>query len=445
MTSLVETLQGSAYAGYVYSYPHKTAYRSLRPMRSLDEVWAGEPKNSLFLYLHVPFCEFRCGFCNLFTRAVPPADLAGRYLTQLQREAERVRGQLGEGVQFSRLAIGGGTPTYLDVPELEQLFRIATDVMGAQLSAIPAGIECSPATATPDRLRLLRDIGVDRVSIGVQSFNNSESAAIGRPQDGAQTCKALDQIASLAFPTRNIDLIYGGAGQTPDDFCESVRTALQWRPEELYLYPLYVRPLTGLGRRGESWDDQRLACYRAGRDLLLSNGYEQVSMRMFRSASAPRLADPPYACQTDGMVGLGCGARSYTHHLHYSTEYAVGRAGVHEILDDYLTREPNDFLHARHGFELDAEDRQRRYAVLSLLQAEGLSLAEFHCEQGIELLDALPELGELIELQFAQHAVDASGDERLRLTAAGLERSDAIGPWLFSSRVATRMEQYTCR
>ena len=440
MTSLMETLQGSAYAGYVYSYPHKTAYRPLSPLRPLDEVWASERKDSLFLYLHVPFCEFRCGFCNLFTRALPPEDLAGRYLNQLRKEAERVRAQLGDAT-FVRLAIGGGTPTYLAPNELEELFTIVQEVMGATPTTIPVGIECSPATATADRLKLLREFGVDRVSIGIQSFDDSESAAIGRPQDGAHAMEALDRIASTGFATRNIDLIYGGAGQTPDRFCESIRTALRWRPEELYLYPLYVRPLTGLGRRGESWDDQRLACYRAGRELLIAEGYEQVSMRMFRLASAPNVVDPPYACQTDGMVGLGCGARSYTRDLHYSTEYAVGRAGVHEILDDYLAREPDDFLHARYGFELDAEDRQRRFAILSLLQDEGLSLSEFQSAHGLELLAALPELHELLEQRFAIF-VD---EDRLKLTAAGMERSDAIGPWLFSQRVHSLMEQYTCR
>ena len=80
-------LDGSPYQGYLYAYPHKTAYRPLRPRPALADVWAGEPRDALFAYLHVPFCEMRCGFCNLFTRSNPPAEQVAGYLTQLAHEA----------------------------------------------------------------------------------------------------------------------------------------------------------------------------------------------------------------------------------------------------------------------------------------------------------------------------------------------------------------------
>src|SRR5205823_11065828 len=121
------------------------------------------------------------------------------------------------------------------------------------------------------------------------------------------------------FPTVNVDLIYGLPGQTVATWLYSLREALRYSPTELYLYPLYVRPLTGLGRSHKEWDDIRLACYREGRELLLAEGYEQVSMRMFRRAGArwaqdsdpvrspdririlsPQRADiPRYCCQED--------------------------------------------------------------------------------------------------------------------------------------------------
>src|SRR5687767_1380501 len=88
-------LSGGPYQGYLYAYPHKTAYRPLRPRPALREVWADEPRDALFLYLHLPFCEMRCGFCNLFTRANPPAEQVGLYLRQLRRQAEVVREALG--------------------------------------------------------------------------------------------------------------------------------------------------------------------------------------------------------------------------------------------------------------------------------------------------------------------------------------------------------------
>ncbi|SEG15320.1 oxygen-independent coproporphyrinogen-3 oxidase [Thermomonospora echinospora] len=424
----------SPYQGYVYAYPHKTAYRPLSPRPALREVWAGEDRGSLFLYLHVPFCEMRCGFCNLFTRTGASEDLTTAYLDALERQARAVHGALGEA-SFATAAIGGGTPTYLTAAELERLCDIAGRL--ADLTAIPLAVETSPATATADRLAVLAERGATRVSIGVQSFVDAEARAAVRPQKRAEVEAALDRIRAAGFPTLNIDLIYGIDGQTPRSWLSSLDTALLWEPEELYLYPLYVRPLTGLGRRAGDWDDQRMRLYQIGRDHLLAHGYEQVSMRMFRRRGHGD-AGTAYCCQTDGMVGLGAGARSYTTGLHYSFDYAVGAGQVRGIIDDYL-REP-DFDVAHVGFTLDSEDRRRRHLIQSLLQAAGLDRAEYARRFGADALTDFPELSGHIERGWLDALPDA-----LRLTPAGLAHSDTIGPSLFSARVQTLMDSYEAR
>ena len=100
------SLDGSPYQGYLYAYPHKTAYRRLEPRPLLSDVWAHEPTSALFAYVHIPFCEIRCGFCNLFTRTRPPAEQVTAYLAQLTRQARTVRDVLGGQPTFARLAIG---------------------------------------------------------------------------------------------------------------------------------------------------------------------------------------------------------------------------------------------------------------------------------------------------------------------------------------------------
>src|SRR5258708_26410277 len=117
-------LDGSPYQGYAYAYPHKTAYRPFATPSALSELWEAERRDRLFLYVHVPFCEMRCAFCNLFTQARPQDDLVGAYLAALQRHAEQVRAALPDA-RFARCAIGGGTPTFLDVADLEHLLDIA--------------------------------------------------------------------------------------------------------------------------------------------------------------------------------------------------------------------------------------------------------------------------------------------------------------------------------
>ncbi|MGA4538633.1 STM4012 family radical SAM protein [Uniformispora flossi] len=434
---------GSPYAGYVYSYPHKTAYRALEPEPALRDVWAGQDLSALFLYLHIPFCEMRCGFCNLFTRTGAPAELVTRYLDALERQASAVREAVPDA-RFAVGAIGGGTPTYLDAPELTRMFRIAADVMGAEFGRMPLSVETSPATATPDRLAVLAAHGTTRVSIGVQSFDDAEARAAGRPQKRAEVETALAAIREAAVPTLNIDLIYGIDGQTHASWRASIDAALAWRPEEIYLYPLYVRPLTGLGRRAVTradWDAERLALYRTGRDHLRAAGYEQVSMRMFRRAGAPADADTGYRCQRDGMVGLGCGARSYTSDLHYSFDYAVGISEVRGIIDEYVALDRAAFTRARVGYRLDAAERRRRHLLTSLLQADGLDTAEY---RGLFGSDPATDFAAELEPLADRGWLALEGD-RIALTDEGLGWSDAIGPALFSPSTAALMDGYRAR
>ncbi|MFJ6728645.1 STM4012 family radical SAM protein [Streptomyces sp. NPDC091281] len=441
----------SPYQHYVYAYPHKTAYRALPDRPALSALWAGEPKDALSLYLHIPFCEVRCGFCNLFTRIGAPDGLTGAYLDALERQADAVRAALdgtpsGGGdsasgaVHFATAAFGGGTPTFLTAAELDRLCDIAEHRMGADLRAVPLSVEASPATATADRLAVLADRGATRLSLGVQSFVDTEARAAVRPQRRADVEAALGRVRDARVPVLNIDLIYGIDGQTEETWRHSLDAALAWRPEELYLYPLYVRPLTGLGRRGTdadpAWDAQRLRLYRAGRDHLLAHGYVQQSMRMFRRADAPPQGADDYACQTDGMIGLGCGARSYTRGLHYSFDYAVGMHEIRGIIDAYVTT--GDFSRAEHGHAMDEDEARRRHLLQSLLQAEGLDVAEYRARFAAAPADDFgPELDRLAALGWLTDTSD-----RLVLTPEGLAHSDAIGPRLFSPAVRAAMAAY---
>jgi oxygen-independent coproporphyrinogen-3 oxidase len=427
------------YQGYLYAYPHKTAYRPLSPQPALREIWAGEDRSALSLYLHVPFCEMRCGFCNLFTRTSAPEGLTAAYLAALTRQARATAEAIGPAT-YATAAIGGGTPTFLTAAELYTLCGIAARL--TDLAIIPVSVETSPATATADRLAVLKDRGATRVSLGVQSFLDAEAHAAGRPQRRADVEGALTRIRAADFDTLNVDLIYGIAGQTEQSWRYSLDAALAWAPEELYLYPLYVRPLTGLSRRPSAsltvTGDQRLARYRQARDHLLAAGYEQVSMRMFRRADGAT-PQTQYCCQEDGMVGLGCGARSYTSSMHYSFEYAVEIGHVRGIIDAYVATE--DFSTAPVGFALDDAERRRRHLIQSLLQAEGVDRAFYRTRFGTDPLDDFAST----LARFADAGWLTADADRVRLTSEGLAWSDAIGPALISPSVSTLMDAYEAR
>jgi len=432
--TIAEVLEATRYQSYIYAYPHKTAYRPLSS-RPLRDVWANERRGSLFLYVHIPFCEQRCGFCNLFTRPVPPEDTIAAYLATLARQVAVVRRALDDGgaFAFARAAIGGGTPTLLDAHQLERVMALV-DEMGA--SRVPMSVETSPETALPDRLAVLVGGGADRISMGIQSFVEAEARAVNRPQRTADVHAALRAIRDANPATLNVDLMYGLPGQTEATWASSLHGALEYRPEEIYLYPLYVRPLTTLGRKGaRAVDAHRVALYEQGRETLVEAGYRQISMRMFRRGEFP--AAPVYACQDDGMVGLGCGARSYTRALHYSTEWAVGARSIRDIIDRWIERDDAAFAVADYGFALDATEQRRRWLILSLLADEGLDLAGYHAKFGGDAHTEFPELAEL-----PPHGLAVRDAATLRLTPEGLAHADAIGPWLASDAVRARMAEF---
>ncbi|WP_411125079.1 STM4012 family radical SAM protein [Streptomyces sp. x-19] len=440
------------YKQYVYAYPHQKAYRLGQDRPLLSDLWAGERLDALSLYVHVPFCEMRCGFCNLFTRTGAPQDVTRGFLDTLERQAGATRAALDANgtPRFTLAAFGGGTPTYLTADELVRLCDICENVMGADLKAVPWSVETSPATATADRIAVLAERGATRLSIGVQSFIDEEARAAVRPQKRTEVEAALARLKEAAFPILNIDLIYGIDGQTEQSFRVSLDAALSWEPEEIYLYPLYVRPLTGLMARhdksGELWDEQRLRLYRYGRDHLLAAGYRQTSMRVFSRIGTAAVdgADDSNINeynQQAGMVGLGVGARSFTTDLHYTTDYAVAVPEVRRIIDDYIVTPTEQFHRAQWSFRMDDDERRRMFVLGMLLESDGLRVERYRAQFGTVPQD---DFGPQLALLAERGWLDDDGGV-LRLTPEGTAWADAIGPLFFSSRVNEAMASYRDR
>lgn len=443
------------YQAYSYSYPHKTAYREFVQPVDLKTAWENEKRDALFLYLHIPFCEMRCGFCNLFTTSNPEVSFEREYLNTLERQAERVSAALGE-FNFARMALGGGTPTYLDATDLEKLFDMVNRVFGIDPHRVPTSVETSPLTTEPAKLEILKQRGIERISIGVQSFIEDEVMAVGRSQKTSDVEKALELINEFGFEVLNIDLMYGLPGQTAESWNYSLNRTLSYSPKQIYLYPLYIRPLTGLEKMGTENSGMRISLYRQAVEKLIDAGYEQVSMRMFERidgsttcgastdeflsgvASSTR---PAYSCQEDGMVGLGCGARSYTSSLHYSMRYAVGQQPVREILNNFIASPTESFGYTDYGIKLSIDEQKRRYLIQSLLQMEGLSFVEYEKRFQSSVHD---EFGTLLT-EFVQLGLLENSQQRLRLSKLGLEWSDRIGYELYSPATLMLMSEHEAK
>nr|WP_187373804.1 STM4012 family radical SAM protein [Paenibacillus senegalensis] len=437
IASWKQQLLANPYRAYLYSYPHKTAYRPFPAPLKLSDLWREETAETFFLYMHIPFCGARCGFCNLFTLPDKRTSAHEQYVDALQRQAEQWAPYVSHK-PLARFAIGGGTPTLLEPALLQRLFEIAENTMGMNADKVSISVETSPETVTDSRLEILKAYRTDRVSMGIQSFIEAEANAIYRPQKPQEVERALELLREAGFPVLNLDLIYGLPGQTVASWLYSLERALAYEPEEIFLYPLYTREHTivrpeQIEAQGE---DLRMACYVAGRDRLLSAGYEQQSMRRFAKQDASLTKTLlPYSCQEEGMIGLGCGARSYTRRVHYASRYAVSKRATASIIADYVSAKCYD--EADYGIVLNEAEQKRRFIIKAILHREGLSSADYTARFGKGLLEDHPELEWLVLGGLAEAAGGI-----IRLTAEGLAHSDAIGDWLISERIRERMEAF---
>ena len=421
-----EQQQISRYVSYMYSYPHKTAYRTLTPPVSLSPYLERLEGREASLYFHIPFCAHKCGYCNPFSQQCCDAERISLYLHTMRRQAEQLS-VAAQGLKFTSFAVGGGTPLILDEGQLEELFCLA-ELFGVHPSRVFTSVETSPEYTQKSVLRQLRARGVERLSMGVQSFNETELKKLKRRPGLGTVVGALENIVEAGFPQFNLDLIYGIEGQTVESFMRSLNTALTYRPNELFIYPLYVRPGTRINVR--STDDIGYAIYKSARELLVGQGFVQTSMRRFVRRET---TETEFSCGDEVMLSCGAGGRSYLGNLHYATPYAVRQQAIADEIDHYIRT--TDFMTAANGFLLSTEEMQIRFIIKNLMYHRGVDLAEYE-----------KRFGEKPDRNLFREFTDRGWIEEtgriVRLTEEGMAYSDYIGQAFISPVVRKLMSEY---
>ncbi len=279
----------------------------------------------------------------------------------MERHAGQISRILPDSVEFSDLTLGGGTPLVLSVPQLERVFRIAGQ-LGFRMERRQVVVETSPAQTTEEKLELLKEHGATRISMGVQSFFQEELARLNRNHTVEQVRDAVRLIKRADFPCMNLDLIYGIPGQTEESLLSSVKQALSYDPEELFLYPLYIKKDTFLSSQSVMRQEDAFHMYGAARKYLREKGYVPYSMRRFvRGGDADGLT----GCGFENTLSIGCGGRTYIDELHFCMPYGVRQSQCRQILTSYMDEE--DYLSVRHGYLLSEEERRRRYVIKNIL------------------------------------------------------------------------------
>lgn len=429
------------YVQYMYSYPHKTAYRPLEniDLRDYTVNLEGEGHG---LYLHLPFCESKCGYCNLFSVAGCGRALMDAYLEGVLRQMRQYREILPGSTVFSDFTMGGGTPLLLNPGQLERMFRAVRTYMplGEACSIV---IETAPKQTDREKAALLKELGVTRVSMGIQSFEEEELAWLGRHHDSRRAREAAELLVETGFDCVNFDFIYGLPGQTSESLLRSLRRAVSFSPEEIFLYPLYIKHGVRLERDGKKAllnPEHAYGLYQRGGAFLREQGYVQVSMRRFVKKGSGGVRTTFQECGFTGALSLGCGGRSYLGRLHTCTPYRITRQGALEEIEAFLKRE--DFLSVHHGILLSDEEIRRRYVIKHLLIRPGIPKGVYRQKFGREVTEEFPLLKTWMELGWLEEKSGLQEEVFLGLTEEGLGLSDYMGPQLISEEVREKMSEW---
>ncbi len=363
---------GPRYTSYPTAVEFNSVFDADRYRQHLAAA-AAATDDPLSLYLHLPFCEERCTFCGCMVVITKKREVAARYLDYLKRELAMLGDALGGRRRVVQYHWGGGTPTYLSVDQIADLQAAVAAQFDFDAGA-EVGIEVDPRVTSFEQLDLLRALGFNRLSMGVQDFTPAVQAAVNRIQPVGPTRALFDRARTLGFSSINIDLIYGLPLQTRDSFAATVDTVVAMRPDRVAVYSFALVPWIRAHQKGLPMADlpgpeAKLELFAEAMHRFLAAGYRQIGMDHF-------------ALPDDELAKASAAGTLHRNFMGYTTRPApdmIG-AGVSAIGDVrgafaqnvkslaayYEALDAGRFPIER-GYRLDADDRVRRYVIAELM------------------------------------------------------------------------------
>lgn len=382
------------------------------------------------IYVHIPFCERKCTYCNFNTTDYFEG-LAGRYIGAVSREitywGEHLAEQPGDRSPVDTIFFGGGTPSIVAAHQLEEIVLSCKAAFDVKRDA-EVTIEINPALFSRTKVDGWLKAGINRASVGVQSFLDRELVSLSRTHTADVARNTIDRLREAGFKNISLDLIAGLPEQTLADWELNLRNALALQPDHLSLYLLEIKDGTQLfsqikrGQRPLPDDDLAAEMYRMICDVTQAAGYDHYEISNFARVAE---GDPAYPISPlrskhnlkywtgAPFYGIGCGAHSYD-----------GIARWVNVLktESYIERILDGGNAIADRNELSEADRAAEALFMGLRLREGISLSEFRVEYGVDVIERygheLPRLEDagLIEM----------GGGRLALTAAGRLLSNEV-------------------
>jgi len=300
------------------------------------------------LYIHVPFCRKKCFYCS-FVVLISKKNKINEYVNALNDEA-----RLHDNAFIDSIYIGGGTPTFLSNIQLKNLLNIIKNNFRFSKSC-EFTVEANPEDVDLDKLKLLRDSGVNRISLGVQTLNNKYLTYLGRCHNRSQAVKTYENIREIGFENINLDLMYSFPKQTDQEIEEDIDAISSLGSEHLSLYALTIEPDSKFYTKKLALDDagHRSAQYVLVCELLDKNGFNQYEVSNFSKPGFESKHNINYWVGGN-YIGLGVGSHSHIDGRRY---WNVSK------MNEYLSRIKNN-QNAAEGQEILKDDERLTEALL---------------------------------------------------------------------------------
>ena len=365
------------------------------------------------IYIHIPFCKRRCIYCDFFSTT--QSEKKPTYIHALCQELEMRKNYL-EGEEIETIYLGGGTPSQLTEEELNEIFTSLYNIYKVKEDA-EITLEANPDDLTPEYVSMLRRLPINRISMGIQTFQEETLKLLHRRHTARQAIEAFQRCREAGFRNISIDLMYGLPGETLDTWKEDLQQAIALHPEHISAYHLIYEEGTALWKLRdehqveEADEDLSVTLFKNLIDELKQAGYQHYEISNF---CLPGLHSRHNSSYWTGKKYLGCGPSA---HSFNGSSRQWNIASLDNYLKGIASGKPNYEIE-----ELDLYTRYNDFVITSIRTCWGMSLSHLRSEYGEELYRYCLRMAK----SHLEQGVLEIEEDTLRLTQEGIFISDGI-------------------
>lgn len=372
-----------------------------------------EQNKKIELYVHIPFCVKKCDYCD-FLSAPAGRDTQEQYVQALLHEIQTEGGRRKEPV--ASVFIGGGTPSILEADLLEKILKALYRCFYIEKEA-EVTMEANPGTLTLEKLRICRENGVNRLSLGLQSPDDAELASLGRIHDYQQFLESYQMAREAGFHNVNVDLMFGLPGQTRDGWEKSLRIVAALNPEHISAYSLIIEEGTPFAARNLKLPDEdtEYQMYEDTARILGEYGFEQYEISNYAKVGKACIHNIGYWTGVS-YLGLGLGAASLMDGCRFTNTTSLERYTTASRKPDFPDNIRKDLI------KLTRQEQMEEFMFLGLRLRSGISKAEFAQRFGIPIEEIY---GDVIR-RYKELALLQEENGRIFLSRHGIHVSNTV-------------------